>query len=351
MTLRWVEGFEGFGGLASPIAAGNDISRKYQAFRVETFGTLVEGRQGVGSIAWNTNTTSNPYIQTPAINTAGAIDTIIVGFAWKCDVLPTGDVSILYLIEEYVDFGINMQISSTGEIVVERRGSELGRSTTANMTATNWYYIELKVFIDNGAGTVDVNVDGISVLSLTSQDTLQGTLADIAAVRFYGTNNGAWNFTYDDIYICDDSGSVNNDFLGDSIVTGIFPNAAGDDTDWTPSAGDNYAAVDEDPSDDDSTYVESSTSTDSDLYNYGSVSGLGTVHGVQINTTLRETDVEPYSVYNVCKSGTTTSKGSTVPVGSVAYTHRERVLEEDPDTSAAWLMAGINAAQFGVEVG
>lgn len=351
MTLRWIEGFEGFGGIGA-ISANNDISRKYLTHRVEGLGALVQGRAGAGTFAWNTNTNGNPYIQTPALNTAAAIDTIIIGFSWKCDVLPGGDTNILFLIEEYVDYGINVQISSTGEIVVERRGAELGRSTTADMLAETWYYIEIKIYIHNSAGTVDVKVDESSVLSLTSKDTLQGALADIAAVRFYGTNNVTYNFTYDDIYVCDDAGSVCNDFLGVSMASGISPDGAGDETDFTPDAGSNYERVDEVLTDDDTSYVESGTSTDRDLYDYESIPGsLGDILGLQINTTVRETDVDTYTLKQPCKSNGTVSAGSAEPVGSTLYTHRERILEQDPDTSTAWIEAGVNAAQFGVEVG
>lgn len=349
MALLWIEGFEGFGGTGT-VPSENDMTRKYLTWRVATFGSLVTGRGGAGTFAYDTITTGNPYFQTPVLNQDGAIDNIIIGFAFKFDALPSGDTNMMYIITERQDYDINIQLSSTGEIVVERRGTELGRSTTAGMSATNWYYIEIKIFLDNSAGTVDVKVDETSVLSLSSQDTLYGPTANVAAVRFYGNNNATYHWTYDDIYICDDSGSVNNDFLGDCSVLAIFPNAAGDATDWTPDSGNNYERVDEAESDDDTTYVESSTSTDEDLYNYGSVSGLSTIHGLQINTTLRETGAEPYSVYHSCKSGTTTSKGSAIPVGSVVYAHAERILEQDPDTSTAWILAGVNAAQFGIEV-
>lgn len=349
--LKWVEGFEGFGGVGA-ISASNDISKKYLTYRVETLSDLVQGRAGAGTFAWNTKTTGNPYIQTPAINRAAAIDTIIIGFAWKCDVLPSGDVNILFLIEEYIDYGINVQISPTGEIVVERRTVELGRSTTAGLSTGTWYYIEIKIYLHNSAGTVDVKVDESSVLSLTSKDTLQGALADVAAVRFYGTNVATYNFTFDDIYICDDAGSTNNDFLGVSMVSGVFPDGAGDETDFTPDAGSNYERVDEVVSDDDTSYVESGTSTDRDLYNYESMPGsLGDILGLQINTTVRETDVDTFTLKQPCKSSTTVSAGSVEPVGSTLYTHRERILEQDPHTSAAWVEAGVNAAQFGVEVG
>jgi hypothetical protein len=350
MTLRWIEGFEGFGGIGT-IPANSDIARKYQTWRVATFGDIVTGRGGTGTFAWDTVTTGNPFIQTPALNQAGAIDTIIIGFGFKFAVLPGGDTNMMYIITQYQDYDINIQLSSTGEIVVERRGAELGRSTTANMTATNWYYIEIKIFLDNSTGTVDVKVDESSVLSLTSQDTLFGPTANVTAVRFYGNNNATYHWVFDDIYICDDSGTINNDFLGICEVLPIFPDAAGDSTQWTPDSGSNYARVDEAAADDDTSYVESSTVTNADLYNYGSVSGFATIHGVQINTTLRETDVETFSVYSSCKSGTTTSKGTAIPVGSVVYAHQERILEQDPDTSSAWITAGVNAAQFGVEVG
>lgn len=351
MALLWIEGFEGFGSTGS-VSSSSDMLRKYNTNRVDGFGTFVTGRQGGSSIAFNTDTTGFPRFSTPSLNAGGAIDTIIIGFAFYCGSLPSGDTDILRIVGEQSDYEFDLEISSTGELVANRRNSELGRSTTAGMTASNWYYIELKVFFDNSSGTVDIKVDGTSVLSLTSQDTLFGPVANVSGVEFWGANNGSYDFTYDDIYICDDSGSLNNDFLGDCVVSAIYPNAAGDDTDWTPDTGSNFQRVDEDPSDDDSSYVESSTSSDRDLYNYDSMPGsLGDIVGVQVNTKVRVTEVDPFTLKQVCKSGTTVSADSGSAVASNVYGHRERVLETDPDTSAAWTESGVNAAQFGIEVG
>ena len=57
-------------------------------------------------------------------------------------------------------------------------------------------------------------------------------------------------------------------------VETLRPNAAGDLTECTPSAGDNYECVDEPEQDGDATYVAAEEETATDLYNLDN-SGVG----------------------------------------------------------------------------
>ena len=69
--------------------------------------------------------------------------------------------------------------------------------------------------------------------------------------------NGTPTWDVDDLYVLDGTASTpaNNDFLGDVRVEGLDPNAAGSNAAWTPSAGANYACVNETPPTDDTSYV------------------------------------------------------------------------------------------------
>jgi hypothetical protein len=145
------------------------------------------------------------------------------------------------------------------------------------------------------------------------------------------------------------SGSVNNDFLGNRKVVALNPDGAGDDTDWTPSAGSNYQNVDDGGlTDDDTTYNETSTDTHQDLYTYDDLPGdAASIDGVQVVTEVRITSGQ-MDISNVIKSGTTEDAGSATTITDTSWGTVNRIEEQDPDTATAWTPSGVNAAQFGI---
>jgi len=146
--------------------------------------------------------------------------------------------------------------------------------------------------------------NGSTVLTLSGQNTKAG--ADN-----YHNNVGlsiAAGFTplFDDLYVCDSTGSLNHDFLGNVKVVAIFPDANGDVNAWTGSGGSaHYTYVDENPVDDDTAYVESATSGQEDCGLRNGVSRRGL--GVQVNTDCRVTDVTTFTLDTQIKSSGTDS--------------------------------------------
>jgi hypothetical protein len=120
--------------------------------------------------------------------------------------------------------------------------------------------------------------------------------------------------------------------------------------DFTPSADTNYECVDESPADDDTSYVESSTSGHTDLYNYTTPSVSYGIVGCQVNTVCRETDGTPFSLKTVCSSNGTASEDAGQAIGTTDYVSLNRIVEVDPDTTTAWTFEGLNAALFGIKV-
>lgn len=346
MALLWIEGFEAFGTTNGVVPDG--IEYKYLVNSRVPLTDVQAGR--IAGHSWYGNTGSAPTITTPHL---GQIASFVTGIGIKYDQQPSTDV----FFNTYDSNGaqaINFRTYWTGsatEIRAYRGGTLLGTSSGAGLTTGTWYYLEFKVVIDNTTGTIDIKVDGSDVLNLTGQDTQVGTPQNV--VSFSLTSSGATPryFWYDDWYICDLTGSANNDFLGDHRVDLIVPNAAGDSTQWTPDAGNNYDRVNDNPPDEDTTYVESGTSAQRDLYNYQSTPGLSAVKGVQLNTVVRETDAEIFSLKHVAKSSTTTDVGSAQVVGSGAsWVNIYKIYEENPHTSAAWTDSELNSVQFGIEV-
>lgn len=341
MSLLWVEGFEGYGtstGVA-PQPTGI-LGRKYSVF-YESSMDLEAGRIG----GYSLELPGTQWLQTLAINTN---TTIIVGFAVKFNALDSGGYSFLKLCDGE-DVNITLETIITGELVLSRGSTVLGTTSGLGLMGGNWYWIELKVVIDNSIGSYVLRVGESTVLSDSGADTQAGTHSYCDCVKF--TGNPIQSIFFDDVYICNGAGSVNNDFLGNVRVSAIFPSEAGNSTQWTPSAGDNYGCVDENPANDDTDYVETDTVGYKDLYGYDSLSAITGIKGIQINTQCRETDASSFSLITPIRSGGTDYDDSAQAIGTTDYIAKRRIAELDPDTSAAWIYAGINNAEFGIKVG
>jgi hypothetical protein len=109
--------------------------------------------------------------------------------------------------------------------------------------------------------------------------------------------------------------------------------------------------VNENPCDEDTSYVEESTASVTDLYDYDALPTLGDIYGLQINTVCRETDATTFSLITPIESGGTQYDDLAQIVGTTDWLTVIRLAEEDPDTSTAWTASGVNASKFGVKVG
>jgi hypothetical protein len=340
MALLWIEGFEGFGSTAGlPPQPSGIMGRKYPSIIGENNFDMEVGRNG-----WCLeNGDSIAYFQTPFFTTTDA--TLVCGLAFWCSGLPGSFPSNIIAFYEGANNGINIRVNTSGTLAAYRSTSLLGTSSLS-IGAGQWYYIELKVLTNNSTGTVEIKVNGATWLNLTSQDTQQGSNAWHDAVRI-GTVNCVSRF--DDMYVLDSSGSANNDFLGNRKVVALDPDGAGDTTAWTPSAGSNYQNVDEgDLLDEDTTYNETSTDTDQDLYTYENLpANAASVDGIQITSEARVTSGQ-MDLSNVIKTGTTTDAGSADTITSTSYVTSTRIEEQDPDTAAPWTPSGVDGAQFGI---
>jgi hypothetical protein len=114
--------------------------------------------------------------------------------------------------------------------------------TYAYPGSATWKYVEVKVKVHDTAGTVEVRVDGTTVINVTGADTRNNNAACTGLVNcvgwVYPNVGGGATYWLDDIYILNEQGSSPfNDFLGDVTISYLQPNGVGSQTDWTPSAG------------------------------------------------------------------------------------------------------------------
>ena len=228
-------------------------------------------------------------------------------------------------------------------------------TTSAGIVAVGgeWVYLEVKATIDDTVGSVEVRAYGSSLLSLSGIDTRNADIAGVAQIHL-GHNTGAATsvLSFDDWYICDTTGSINNTFLATTTnnirIFDVAPNAAGDSTQFTPNTGTNFAAAAS--WDDDTTYVADSTVGHRDLYNLADTpSGAANIAGVMVSYRARKDDATARSLALGLKSGGTIFDQTAVGLTN-AYVTTNQMFESDPATSAPWTKTAVDALQLGPKV-
>lgn len=230
----------------------------------------------------------------------------------------------------------------------------LARSAPGVVRAGQFRYVEMKVVISNVGGTVEVRVNGKTVILANSLDTQASANAAWQSLH-YGTTGESW--AIDDIYVCDGTGPAPyNAFLGDTRVEVLMPQtdavAAGSNAGLTPSTGtDHGALVDEAPTENDDTdYNAGATAGVKDTYNYPSMASTGTILAVQPVSFARKADVAPKQIKNVLRHSGVDYDGATAwPLG-VYWTYFPEIYVQNPGTSAAWTTSDVNAVQAGIKV-
>ena len=339
MAILWIDGFEGYGS-----SIGGNYTSRFLRRYVPTTGTFYVQAGRTGGYSASSNSTGN-YLQTPPLTSDG---TLIIGIAVYRPSSVSSNISIVQLYDGWSTLGIDVKwMYSTGEIAVYRGTTLLGTTTGAGLQVGAWTYVEVKVKCHDTLGTVEVRTGGSPRLSLTDQDTKAGTGTCHNIVRLYLNQ-----YQYiDDVYICDSTGSANNDLLGNRKVVGLFPATDTATLQWTPSTGvDHYALVDEiAPPTGDSDWVETDVPGSVDLFNYQDIYNVGSISAIQVNTTCRTTDAESFSLITEVVSGETTSDDAGQPIPDPML-ELSRILEVDPATGSPWTMAGLNNAKIGVKV-
>lgn len=335
MTLRFIDSFDHY------VTA--DITEKWTS-RASSIISAGNGRRGTASLRLTSNAQN-------AIKTIDAQGTWVVGFAMKVDSLPASTVPFLQLLDAGT-VQVDVRLVTDGTLRVTRNGTTLGTSTFALSTG-QFYYIEFKCVIHNSTGTYEVRVDGSTKVSGTGADTQNTANATANQISLGAINGSTVTTDFDDLYVCDGAGSVNNDFLGDRRVDAYLPSGNGNSSQLTGSDGnstDNYLLTDDNPANDDTDYVEHATVGNKDTYGMADMSHTpSSISGVQVLASAKKDDAGARSIATVTRSGITDFDGATQPL-STSYAYYADIREVDPNTSAAWTKTNFNASEHGVKV-
>jgi hypothetical protein len=340
MALVFLEGFDG-------ALSNTQLLKKWGTFTSVTL--QASGRNGGGNAFWGFGTQAEHPIQ--------PTKTCIVGLAVNPLGPLTGIINLIEWGDPQSSVQCRLRINTNGTIEVLRSGITTLGTSVATIITDAYTYLEAKLFCHNSLGTCEVRLDNAVVLTIGPTDTQgSGVSSDIVSVDF-GGNTGA-GVRVDDLYIADDSGSINNDFLGDCRVDTLAPttDAVAEFDTATPSAN-HFENVDDEPIDEDTSYNETPTNGDREIYARSTlpVHPLpSVVLAVQPWAYIKkQNDSGDVLVRQLVQPITTiynqTSQGPSAENWMVLHDNQE-ILELNPETGLQWLESEVNASKFGVEV-
>lgn len=345
MTLRFIEGFENSD-------SATHYQRKWAQF------SLVGSTNQTGRLQGNSASPASGGISEWRTRSLGLQDSWVVGMGFSHPGSTVSDFTTVFPLivkrgtSEQIRFQWRKGTGNTFKFDVFRGASLLG--STPDFVPLSWHYFEFKFTIATGTGgSIQVRHNAQNVLTLSGIDTADSGLA--GADVFEIKQEANLFVLYDDFYILDDQGTINNDYLGDCVIEGRVPSGDGTVTQWDiTNAFPHYQTLDDDVASD-TDYIFSDTIGEQDLLTFNALSFItGQIHGVMLSSSARLDTTGTREYKHIIRSGGTTYTsppgGTTHSVASTSYQVFYDVFEVDPDTSTKWTNLGVDSAEFGVEV-
>jgi hypothetical protein len=218
-----------------------------------------------------------------------------------------------------------------------------------------WNYIELKFKVHPTAGTMELRVNKVVVLSYVGNTA--NTVAPVLSMA-YGWDSMWWSgslssnddsnqLRWDDRYILDDTGSNNTDYLGNVRVNTQLTTAPGDLTEMSVfGASANWDAVNESALTE-AEYVFSSLVGARDLYTMDPNVTAQNIFGVQVTGAFRQDDSTQMKAHNLVKTHGTLYESAVDQYLAQTYHYYRDMWELNPNTGVGWTAAELNAIQAG----
>ena len=254
------------------------------------------------------------------------------------------------------EFSLRAETDDTVDVILPG-GATLG-SSAAVLTVDNWHHIEFKMRMNASTTAADIQLKINGVLEVDDAGGTDSLVTDSAITKvIFDCHAVASEFIYIDspVFWDNQGATLWNAFRGMLRIEVLFPDGEGNENTWVGSdadSTDNHLHVD-DPAlnDGGSTFNESNVLNATDLYTFTNLTGdIATIAGVQDVIIAERSSGPARSLTNLARSGTTDYSGSANALTAGAYNDYYHMWDEDPDTSNPWLEAGVNAAEFGVEV-
>ena len=274
--------------------------------------------------------------------------TCIVGVAFKVNALNV-DRQFLQLYSSGTSQWYAYVENTSGLIKIVRGSTVIATSSVAVAAAT-WNYLEIKTLLSTTVGTVDMQLNGISVASVSGVNTANAGNTTFTHVQIGCLFNlaGGHQHDFNDFVVMDGSGSLNNNFLGDVRIDPHFVTANGNSNDSTPSTGTNRAAnVDDTTPNGDTDYNSLTAANQVDTMTLQDLIRTGSnILGMQVSIYAEKTDAGTATIAPVIRAGGTDYVGTTQAL-TTSYGYFNQVYDTNPATGARPTEAEFNAFELG----
>lgn len=226
------------------------------------------------------------------------------------------------------------------------RGSTVISTGAAALTTAVAYRIEtfLQVSSDAGVGRCVVKINGTTDIDFTGV-TQPGATTQFNNVILSDTGL-YYPFSYIDDVVFDDA-----TWVGNTKIIALSPSASGASTGWTPSAGENYACVDEVPITT-ADYVSVNTASALDLYNLPSViSSATSIQSIQVSI-VHEVEGAPTPTKTqiaIQHNSTQAFSSSLTPGAAGSPAYGTKLWDTNPVSGSSWTVSDINSLQIGIK--
>lgn len=346
--LKWAEGFESGRGHAVGFITGDSYSTSYAR--------IADGSYGMRLSSADNN---NSYLKKDFSATS---NTIFFGVSFRVQGIGQNGSNLQWITSFYngvttSQLGVYITPSQIGYATRNGNAFTDVLGTAGPISDNTWYRLEGKIVLDySTAGEIYLKLDGQEIINATGVTTIRtGTnnSIDRATLLDADINVGYWA-DYDDWYVCDDTGSYNNTYLGDIRVLDLPPTADATYSAFTPSTGvDHYALIDEQGGPNDTDYVYSNVVGNKDTYTYTDLpANAVSIKGILYGARGMKNEAGARTVRFMQRQSSTDYERTSSDfylgdtVGNFYY-----IDEINPATSAAWTVTDINTnAEFGFKI-
>lgn len=339
----FADGFDSYSATADMTKKWDSINGSFAAF------SAAAGIEGGGALViTGASGTACATKQVRAPSSSSNFTDDYVAFWVKISAAPAARVILLEAVAGgSFNSTLALNIESTGRLSMSSGGQ--GGVAAPFVCDNQFHFVEMELRKTTVSGTsFSLAIDEVQCTSGSTGATGAANGTDSWALFSTGLT-----VTIDDVVFWDATGSAPNSYpLGVKAIETIRPNGAGANTDFTlHGAATNYQCVNESNADDDGTYVSDATAGHYDLYDYASLSATpASIQAVITNHRARPATASTPTVRAKAKSNSSLANGTSVSLGGLTYKMQQDIFVTDPDTSAAWTGAGVNAAQFGLEL-
>jgi len=265
------------------------------------------------------------------------------------------NVNALQWLLKFDNFGCITYLSNVG-------GTVVAKTPAYTFFPGRWFYLEVQWLPGYGtSGTMEVRVNTVAVLSLPATVTAYGTVVAPATLPGYdliewkndrlndgNTSSQRW----DDFYLLDNLGTVNNTWLGNARAKYMAPVSNSTPLQFTiggsaPAATNWQSVLNQNL--DDTKYVYASTVGYQDLYGIDPNLNTPAVFGVEVAGAYRQDDATQRFIKNTIKSASVTTTGPARAINQ-SYTFYPDIYELDPNTGVGFTGAAVNALTVGPKV-